>query len=130
MYLQQDFVVSSLLMNKMVSVPSNRLYIPCASHPNSFLYDVSHILRYLGFFVRFHIYISSPVYSSKTSLMIFIRDFLLEIFSGMTFSFSVSTHASISSCFNYQKRVLVMVLYAIAPAETIHGKNNRIAHPD
>ena len=104
--------ISSLLMNIMSLVPSTRPGIPCASHPSLLPYDAPHTFRFLGFFIRCLVYVSSPVSSYKTVLNICIGYFLLEILSGVTFSCSVSTPTSIASWVNDQKLVLLLVLYA------------------
>ena len=97
-------------MNIMVFVSFTWTGIPCTSLPN-FLYDVPHPLLYLGLFMRCRISISSRIFSSKTALRICIENILMGIFSAVTFSFAVSTHASIASWVNDQKRVLLLVLY-------------------
>ena len=74
--------MSSLLMNIIVLVPYTWPGIHCASRPSFFSYDYPHTLQYLGIFMRCRISISSPVFSSKTVLRIFIGGFLLVILAG------------------------------------------------
>ena len=95
--LQQSVRRYSLLMNMMVFVPSTWPDINCASCASLFPYDVPHTSRYLSFFMRCLFSISSPVSSYKTALSICIGDFILGIFSVVTFSFFMSTHARIAS---------------------------------
>ena len=109
---QQAVGMSYLFINIMVFVPYNWTSINCDNYPNSFPYDVPHTLLYLGFSMRCYISISYHVSSSKTALIICIGNFILLIFSGATLTFSVLTHASISSCVNDKKRVLLVVFYA------------------
>ena len=61
--------------------------------------------------MRCRISSSSCIFSSKTALRICIGNILMGIFAAVTFSFDVSTHASIASWVNDQKRVLLLVLY-------------------
>ena len=99
-----------LLMNIMVFVLYTQPGIICESRPNSFPYYVPHTLLCLGVFMRYHISIIFPYSSSKNTLIICVGNFLLVIIAGVNFSFAVSTHASIASWVNDQKRVVLLLL--------------------